>query len=66
MTKGEWLKHNERTRPVFKELTDEFVELCVQEPNNIMMRLANLVGLPEGVDPMDSRILKLFEVDEEQ
>jgi hypothetical protein len=45
-----------------KELTDEFVEMCEQEPNNVMMRIAKLSGLPEGVDPSDSRILALFEV----
>jgi len=58
-----WIEMNQRTRPVMKELTDEFVELCEQEPNNVMMRLAKLSGLPEGVDPSDKRILKLFEVE---
>jgi hypothetical protein len=62
VTKEQGLGINERTRPVFSELTDEVVEMCEREPNNIMMRMARTMGLPEGVDPEDSRILELFEV----
>jgi hypothetical protein len=48
---------------VVKSLTDEFVEMCEKEPNNIMMRMARMSGLPEGVDPCDHRIIKLFDIE---
>jgi hypothetical protein len=62
MTKQEWIALNQRTRPIMKELTDEFIELCEKEPDNILMRMAEHMGLPEGVDPSDERILRIFKV----
>jgi hypothetical protein len=62
MTKQEWIALNQRTRPIMKELTDEFIELCEKEPDNILKRMAEHMGLPEGVDPSDERILRIFKV----
>lgn len=63
MTREEWLDlHRTHSRPVFKELTDEFSEMCEREPDNIMMRLARRCGVPEGINPLDPRIIKLFQV----
>ena len=53
---------NVRTEPIATSLTDEFVEMCEEDPGNIFMRLARTSGLPEGVDPCDHRIIKLFDV----
>lgn len=65
MTKKEWIEMNERTRPIIPSLTDEFVILCEAEPDNVLMRLARIAGLPEGVDPNDERILKIFDISDD-
>ena len=65
MKLDKWLELNERTRPIFKEVTDDFVKVCEESPNGIMVRMARLMGLPEGVDPMDFRILTIFKVEME-
>jgi len=60
---GDWIEMNQRTLPVREDVTDEFLRFCERDPNNIVMRLARTSGLPEGVNPADARILKLFEVE---
>jgi len=64
MTKKEWIDLHEIDRPISKELTDDFVEVCDDgDKNNIMIVMAKLGGVPAGVNPLDSRILKIFEIE---
>jgi len=43
--------------PPIKEITDEWIEECENNPNSIMLRIAKISGiLPSGVDPNDPRV----------
>jgi hypothetical protein len=51
---------DERTHPVFAELTDDFVEAMKDDTSSAFAQLCGICGPPEGVDTDDPRVIAIL------